>query len=75
MDQLTEIEEKHGESVRTYLTVVYAHQVEGSTVKGWASTDDPAFITTALLRNVADFIEYDPDCEDEDDDDDGEDED
>lgn len=68
MDQLTEVEEEHGEGVRTYLIAVYAHQVRGKTIRGWASTDDPPFVTVALLREVADHIECGPDDGEEDND-------
>ncbi len=56
LDSLDEIEEEHGEAQRLYLTVVYAHTVKGRTCTGWNSTDDPTFITAALLREVADAI-------------------
>lgn len=69
MDNLDEIEKDHGEARRVYLCAVYAHQAEGETIRGWASTDDPSFITVALLREVADAIEnglgWDPRGEDD----------
>lgn len=57
MDNLDDIEADFGPAKRTYLIVVYAHQVDGQTVRGWAATDDPSFVTVALLREVADAIE------------------
>ena len=57
LDHLDEIEEKHGAAKRVYLVVAYAHQIDGSTVRGWASTDDPAFATVGLLREVANAID------------------
>lgn len=57
LDSLDQIEREYGEAKRTYLVVVFAHQVEDETVRGWESTNEPTFITTALLREVADYIE------------------
>ena len=62
LDNLDEIREEYGEPRNTFLVVVYAHQVEGQTIRGWASTDDPTFVSCALLREVADAIESDPDA-------------
>jgi hypothetical protein len=69
LDHLDEIREEYGDPKNTYLIVAYAHQVDGQTVRGWACTDDPTFVTCALLREVADAIEsgtgWDSDDEDD----------
>lgn len=69
LSNLDEIEQEHGEARRIYLITAYAHQADGSTIRGWAATDDPSFITVALLREVADAIEqgvgWEPDEDDE----------
>jgi len=57
LDHLDDIEANHGEARRIYLCVTYAHNIDGQTISGWASTDDPTFVTCALLRVVADSIE------------------
>lgn len=57
LESLDEIQAEHGEAQRLYLTVAYAHSIEGQTCTGWNSTDDPTFVTAALLRTVADAIE------------------
>lgn len=57
LDHLDEIREEFGEPKNTFLIVAYAHQVDGSTVRGWASTDDPTFVTVGLMREVIDAIE------------------
>lgn len=64
LDHLDDIRDQYGEPKNTYLIVAYAHQVEGQTIRGWASTDDPTFVTVALLREVADYIDQ-PDDEDD----------
>lgn len=67
LDHLDEIRDQYGDPKHTYLIVAYAHQIQGSTVRGWASTDDPTFVTVALLREVANYIESDPDEDTEED--------
>lgn len=77
MDQLDEITQEHGEASHTYLIVAYAHQVKGKTIHGWAATDDPTFVTCALLREVGESIEngigWDSEGDDEDDEPEGDD--
>lgn len=67
LDHLDEIRQQYGDPKNTYLIVAYAHQVEGTTIRGWASTDDPTFVTVALLREVADYIENGDDDDQDDD--------
>ena len=57
LDQLDELRDEHGEAVRVYVVVSYAHQIEGETHLGWTSTDDPRFVSAGLLREVADAID------------------
>jgi hypothetical protein len=64
LESLDEVEEKHGPAKHTYLCICWAHQIEGSTVRGWNSTDDPTFATVAMLREVADYIEEGAEVED-----------
>jgi hypothetical protein len=68
LDELDSVTHEHGTARRTYICVVFSHQVKGRTISGWTSTDDPPFVTSALLRRVADVIDLDYDDEDEDDD-------
>jgi HEPN domain-containing protein len=69
LESLDEVRESHGEARQTYLCVCWAHQIEGSTVRGWNATDHPTFVVTGMLREIADFIESDADDTDEDGDD------
>jgi hypothetical protein len=64
LESLDKTREEHGEAKQTYLVVCWAHQIEGSTVRGWNATDHPAFAVTGLMREIADYI----DAPDEDDD-------
>lgn len=70
LDALDRIDDEHGAAQRVYLTVAYAYQMNGSTVTGWQSTDDPRFVTTGLLREVAEAIDrgegWDPAAEEDD---------
>ena len=69
LESLDEVRESHGEARQTYLCVCWAHQIEGSTVRGWNATDHPTFATAGLLREIADYIESDTDDGDDDGDD------
>ena len=59
LDQIDNINERDGEARHVYLVAAYAYQVKGKTTFGWATTDDPSFVTSSLLRVVADNIEFD----------------
>ena len=77
LDALDQAEQEFGPAKHTYLVVAWAHQVEGQTVRGWTATDEPTFVSVALLREVADAIEsghgaqYDDDEPDNDDESEG----
>lgn len=58
LEQLDGIKDQQGEADQVYLVVAYAYKTEGQTTFGWSSTDDPAFITSSLLRTVADNMEF-----------------
>lgn len=60
LDSLDDVAEDFGEAKQTYLVVCWAHQIEGQTVRGWNSSDHPDFVTVALLREIADWIEAGP---------------
>lgn len=59
LESLDEVRDTHGEARQTYLVVCWAHQIEGSTVRGWNATDHPTFAVVGLLREIAEFIESD----------------
>ena len=57
LEALDDAEEEYGEPKRTYCVVCWAHQIKGSTVRGWNATDDPDFVTKALLKDIVEAIE------------------
>lgn len=71
LDSLDDAREETGDARAVYLVVGWAHQVKGRTVRGWNATDDPTFVTTGLLREIADCIDESYATCDVDEDDDG----
>lgn len=58
LEQIDAIHERQGEARNVYLVCAYAYQVDGQTTFGWTTTDDPSFVTSSLLRTVADNLEF-----------------
>lgn len=57
LESLDEVEAEVGEAKRMMLCVCWAYSTDGRTVRGWNATDEPDFVTVALLRTIADWIE------------------
>ena len=57
LDTLDRIKDEHGEPVRVYLAVCYCVETSSSHFDGVVRTEDPGWITLALLNRAYEAIE------------------
>lgn len=57
LDTLDRIKDEHGEPVRVYLAVAYCVETDDSHYDGVVRTEDPGWLTLALLNRAYEAIE------------------
>lgn len=57
LDTLDKVEEEHGAPIRVYLACAYSIETESAHFDGVVKTEDPAWLSLALLNRAYEAIE------------------